>query len=397
MRHPRFVFATAFIFTTPALVGCGSGGGVDASGTTGIITGAGGAGGGSASTSTSTSSIAGGGGSAAGSGGNGTSSGGGGFGAGGAWCGPIPACDAPPPDPGGEVDWNHFSTEITVTLGGPNHRGRDLFLNPGDPQWIIGKFAYGINDDDIQDEQVDIYLLRDCTTWEFLGSTNTTDDDEHATVEGVDDTGGRVYFEIPSNKLLGPGRHKVRLVVRGDLSSTELFIEVVPPGTPVVVTDVDGTLTTDEYAEFPALLSGDLPDVHADAAAVFGVFAAKGYHPMYLTARPEWLVERTREFVSAKGFPSGIVHTTTTLTGAVGSSAADYKTEELAMLAGKGIVPAWAFGNSDTDAEGYDNGSIAPLSHRIYFQFDDSVYGGRRIESYTDLLAELSALPDLCP
>ncbi|MCC6556611.1 MAG: phosphatidylinositol transfer protein [Polyangiaceae bacterium] len=315
----------------------------------------------------------------------------------GAWCTPIPACDAPPPDPGPAVDWNHLISEITAATGSPNHRGRDLFLNPGDPQWVIAKLSYGLTDKDLKDELVDLYLLRDCgDTWEMLGSTSTTEEGAHPTVEGVEDSGGHVYFEIPPDKALGPGRHRVHLVVRGDLSSTDAYIEVVPQGTPIVVTDVDGTLTGTETEEFQVLLTGQLPDCHPDAPEVFQILASKGYHPLYMTARPEWLVGRTREFMEAYGFPPGVVHTTLGLTGATGASAATYKTGELAMLAQRGLVPSWAFGNTDTDAEAYDNGGIMPLSTRVFYQFDDAVYGGRRIESYTELLAEVQALPSLC-
>ncbi|HSN99080.1 MAG TPA: hypothetical protein VLS89_12375, partial [Candidatus Nanopelagicales bacterium] len=336
-----------------------------------------------------------------GAGGMGGAGGGGGSGGSGgvpgAWCGPFPACDAAPPDPGPELDWNHVGSGITAALGSANHRGRDLFVNPGDPQWVIAKFAYGLSDDDLKDEQVDLYLLRDCgETWEPLGSSLTTEEDLDLTVEGVENSGGRVYFEIPADKALGPGRHRVHLVVRGDLSSTDVFIEVVPPGTPMFVSDVDGTLTGTETEEFSALLTGDLPTVHADAPEAFHLLASKGYRPMYMTARPEWLTGRTREFVEAYGFPPGIIHTTLSLTGAVGGSASTYKTEELAMLAERELLPAWAFGNTETDAEAYDNGGVMPLSQRVFYQFDDAAHGGRRIESYTELLEEIEALPSLC-
>lgn len=345
--------------------------------------------------STTASSSSGSGGAGGSGGGSTTGPGGGG---GGASCPPVPKCDAAPPDPGPAQSWNHDieSTIITAT-GDPNHRGRDLFLNPGDPQWIIGKFSYGITDKDLKDENVDVYLLRDCgSTWEKLGTAVTTNDGDHATVEGVDDSGGRVYFQIPADKALGPGRHRAHLVVQGDLSSTDVFIEVVAPGTPVIVTDIDGTITDTETAEFGALLTGSLPGVHPDANKVFQILASKGYHPLYLTARPEWLVGRTRELLDVNQFPPGIVHTTLTLTGATGDPAAAFKTDELALLAGKGLVPGWGFGNTASDAQAYENGAIQPLSRRVFYQFDDT-FGGRRIESYTELLSEVEALPSLCP
>ncbi|MGK3994568.1 lipin/Ned1/Smp2 family protein [Sorangium sp. So ce1024] len=339
------------------------------------------------------------------SGGSGGSSGDGGDeeasggGATGARCDPPPACNAAPPDPGEELAWNHPTSYLIAGAGSPNHRGRDLYLTPDEPQWILGKFAYGITDKDLKGERVDVYLLRGCEgAWERLGSAMTTESDAaHAEIEGVSDSGGRVYFEIPAAQRLGPGRHRVHLVVRGDLSSTDLFIEVVPRGTPMFVSDVDGTLTGTETEEFTKLLTGLLPDVHPHAAAAFHRLTSKGYRPMYLTARPEWLVQRTRDFLEAYGFPPGIVHTTLGLTGALGRSAAAYKTAELQQLSErKGMDLAWAFGNTATDAEAYDNAGLMPLDRRVFFQFEDDAFGGRRIDDYADLLDEIDALPSRC-
>lgn len=329
--------------------------------------------------------------------GDGGSAGSGGSGS--ATCGAVPACDAALPDFGPKLPWNNDAPDSF-----PNHRARDLFLNPGDPQWIIGKFAYGADDNDLEDEQVDIWLLRDCgSKWEILGTALTTNDDifgngPHDPVEGVEDDGGRVYHQIPAQKELGLGRHKVMLVVRGDLSTTELFIEVVPKGTPVFVTDIDGTLTESEYIEFQALLEGELPPVHTDAANAFSILVSKGYRPMYLTARPEWLGRRTRDVLNANGFPPGIVHTTVTDTGAIGDSAVTYKSGELAVMKARGLQPAFGFGNAESDAEAYNNAAIDPVANRVFYQFDDTIFGGRRIESYTELLDEYAGVPEaVCP
>ena len=373
------------------LAGCGEGGEAttSASGAGGGITGGAGGSGGASSTATSSGGA---GGATTGTGG-GTTTGTGG----GAACPAWPTCDAAFPDPGPTIEWEHFSSEIAAGSGFANHRGRDLFLNPGDPQWLIGKFSYGFADDDIKDEQVDVWLLRDCgASWELIGSSRTTEDEEHETVEGVADSGGHVYFQVPPGEELGLGLHRVRFVVRGDNSTADLFIRVVPPGTPLFVSDVDGTLTVEEDEEYSAVLEGEVSDAHPDAAAALSILVGKGYEAMYVTARPEWLLGRTREFVDHHGFPAGIIHTTTTKSGATGQEAIDYKSGELAMLAERGLVPAWAFGNTDSDAAAYENGGIQPLDHRIFIRFDDIAYGGRRIESYTELLDELEALPSLC-
>jgi hypothetical protein len=308
-----------------------------------------------------------------------------------------PACDTAPPDPGARRSWRNGGSALLVA-GGARHRGRDQLLPPAVPQWLIARFAYGLFDAQLVDEEVDIYLLRGCgSTWEKLGSARTTRANQHPTVEGVEDRGGHVYWEIPTAQALAVGRHRARFVVAGDLSTADLFIEVLAPATPFFVSDIDGTLTTSETAETSALLSGALPEANPDAATVLTLLAAKGYRPFYLTARPDWLVARTREFLSTEGFPPGILHTTVgAFAGATGAPAAMYKTAELATLAARGLTPAFLIGNTDTDAEAYAS-TPAPPQNRLFYRFTDADHMGRRFESYTALLPELTPLPPRCP
>ena len=280
-----------------------------------------------------------------------------------------------------------------------NHRGRDMFYVTGEDQWVLAKFADGgILDLDYHGYTVRIFLLRGCQgEWEELGTAITSDDGQNPTVEGVEDTGGRIYFKIPEDKKLAPGRHKIHMIVEDDNSVADQYIDVVPKGAPIFVSDVDGTLTTSENEEFYDLLLGTIPDANAFAAQAFTLLRSKGYWPMYMTARPAFLYKRTREFVVKHGFPHGIIHTTLSKSGALNGEAAIYKSGELAMLAAKGLKPVYAFGNRESDAEAYDNADVQPLENRIFFQFVDAVYGGRTINSYGELLDEFDALPDLCP
>jgi phosphatidate phosphatase PAH1 len=245
---------------------------------------------------------------------------------------------------------------------------------------------------------VDLYLLRNCgTTWEKLGTAVTTSDGQHAETEGADDSGGRIYYELPPAQRLGPGRHRVRFVVAGDGTSADAFIEVVPAGAHLAVMDVDGTLTTSETAEFGALLTGKPPDAEPDAARVATALAAKGYRPYYLTARPEWLTARTREFLAGAGFPPGILETTTGGSGAVGADAATYKKAALARIAAKSLVPSFALGNTDTDAQAYAAANITPAGNRVFLRYTDGMTGGRRVEKYADLLPVIEQLAPICP
>ncbi|HSO34004.1 MAG TPA: phosphatidylinositol transfer protein, partial [Labilithrix sp.] len=257
------------------------------------------------------------------------------------------------------------------------------------------KITYSLVDTDLTDEEVDVFVERGCGgTWEKLGTATTTRMGDHATVDGVVDSGGRVYFKIPRAKELAVGRHRVRLVVAGDQTSTDLRIDVLPKGSPIVVSDVDGTLTSSENAEYPALLTGSLPAAQPRAADALAALTAKGYHVVYLTARPEWLTGRTHEFLAASGFPPGIVHTTTGLTGALGGAAATFKSEELARLAAHGHAIAWGFGNRASDTDAYDAAKV-PLAHRIFLGVTDT-HGGKRIDGYAEILPVIAATAATC-
>ncbi|MGH1342119.1 MAG: LNS2 domain-containing protein [Nannocystales bacterium] len=308
-------------------------------------------------------------------------------------CEPIPTCEAPLPNAGPELDWERTQSSVLTASGSERHRGYDMFYNPDEWQWVMAKFAYGPTDWDLAGEQVDLFLLEGCEgEFEPLGSVFTTDDGDHPTIHGVVDSGGWVYFELPEPLPLG--RHRIHMVVRGDGSRADTIIEVVEPGTPMFLSDIDGTLTTFEFERFIDLLLDTVPDINAGATDAFQLLVDLGYRPMYLTARPEFLAKRTDEFLVEHGLPPGIVRTTQSATGALGDDAVAYKSGQLAALADRGLVPAFAFGNTDSDSEAYESAGIE-LDRRFFVQFDDPL-GGRRIEDYTELLSEFGLLESVC-
>jgi phosphatidate phosphatase PAH1 len=266
-------------------------------------------------------------------------------------------------------------------------------LSPTEAQVVVGKFAYGTMDKDLHDEEVDVFVRRGCgASWERLGSaTTTTEGGHHPAVDGVEDRGGQVFFEIPPDRALPVGKHLVRLVVAGDLTVADATLLVLGPGTPVFVSDVDGTLTSSEYVEVFKTLEGTLPEAHPGAPEAFSALASKGYRPIYLTARPELLLARTRAFLQTRGFPPGLVRTSPRTFGAgVGVTAAEFKKSELAALAAIGLKPTFAFGNTPSDAAAYAHAGVEPA--RCFFYRLEGTYAGRRVDSYRDLLPELSAL-----
>ncbi len=313
-------------------------------------------------------------------------------------CALRPKCDAPLPDLGPKSDWRHTSTKITVALGSARHRGRDQFYKPGSKQWAIGKFAYGANDDDIKDEDVDVYLLRDCgTTWKKLGTYQTTQDGAHTTEEGVIDTGGRIYVDISSvDAPLGVGRHRIHFVVKGDLSGADQFIEVLPDGARIVVSDIDGTLTTSESASWTEAFGASPPGANPGSPEVLTTLAERGFYVFFLTARPEWFVQKTRDWLTLRGFPPGMLHTTFSIIGETGSAAIEFKTSELATLKTKtGITPTYGFGNTDSDSAAYENANLQPPANRYFFKYTDT-RGGTTHDDYSKLVPGFAALPAVC-
>jgi hypothetical protein len=310
---------------------------------------------------------------------------------------PVPlACDLLPPDPGPEQGWRHTSSSI-YALGTDYHRGRDLMIVEGDEQWAMGKFAYGlVADKDIHDEDVDIYLLRDCQSWEYLGRATTSDDGQYPTVHGVEDSGGRVYFPIPLDKQLAIGRHRIHFVVLGDLSTADQYIQVLPADARLVVTDIDGTLTSSEYAQVWDELLDISPAAHPGAPEALWALARKGHFIFYLTARPEFLGQRTQTWLAERGFPPGISHTTLTHTGETGDSAIVFKLAEIddmALRLGRG--PSFGFGNKESDAEAFMQAGMDP-DRCYYYELEGNPLGGHVHSDYQVLADEFSALPSRC-
>lgn len=313
-------------------------------------------------------------------------------------CPATPTCDDAPPDPGESTDWVHpIQSGATTTLGSARHRGRDLILAPTDTQLALAKFAYGANDDDLQDEDVDVWLQRDCAgAWEKLGTVRTSEDGDNPTVYGVEDTGGWVFFEVPESARLGVGRHRFHFVVKGDLTTADQLVEIVSPSSRFVVSDVDGTLTESENAEVLTLLNGPSPAVQPGAPEALSALASRGYRILYLTARPGWLTTRTHEWLDERGLPPGLVHTTFTFTGALNEAAATFKREELAALgATLGRTIDFGIGNRESDAAAYVEADIVP-EHRLLYRLEGDAMGGVVFDDYRDLVAGFEALPLVC-
>lgn len=309
-------------------------------------------------------------------------------------CAVEASCRLPLPAIAKAAGFRHTRSRLAAAAGSARHRGRDLMLRAGDPQWLIAKLAYGRNDDDLEDEDVDVWIARGCRSWEQLGTVRTTSSDgQHPGAEGVTDDEGRVFLRIPDAARLAPGWHRALFVVRGDGSRAEALIRVVGPATRLVVSDVDGTLTESEMAAFTSTRP---PRANPGAANVLRTLAERGYDIVYLTARPEWHVPTTRRWLAANRFPPGLLRTTTTTTGLFGDGARDFKTAEIRGFAQRlGRAPDIAFGNMPSDVQAYASAGV-PAAGRYFYRLDGDAGGGVVHRDYRTLVAGFSALAPVC-
>ncbi|MCB9526239.1 MAG: phosphatidylinositol transfer protein [Myxococcales bacterium] len=310
-------------------------------------------------------------------------------------CPPVPDCRGVLPPAGQRLGWRHWRSKLVARLGDANHRGRDLLLVEGEPQWAVGKFAYGLVDKDLKDETVDVYALQGCQgRWRHLGEGITTKSGgKHAAVDGYPDTGGVLYFEIPEAQRLPLGLHRLRLVVRGDGTGADAWIRVLPKGTPVVVSDIDGTLTTSPHAETKALLRGRWPGARPGANTALQAIAAKGYPLYYLSSRPDWLAPRSHGWLRANRFPAGIIHTSLDAAGELKAEPATLKIAALERLKARGLVPVLAFGDQPTDAQAF---AQAGVPARWLVGLDGPLHGGQRFTDWREPLPAIEALPPAC-
>ncbi|RZA26550.1 MAG: phosphatidylinositol transfer protein [Proteobacteria bacterium] len=312
-------------------------------------------------------------------------------------------CSQALPDPGPAVGFKGQFTEAFVKLGAV-HRGRDSVINQGQDANLIAKFAYGVGlDKDAKDEQVDIYMQMGCTDgWKKLGTTRTSKEpttDQTLKVDGVEDTGGFVMVTLSSLgvKDLAVGRYRFILFLRANNEHTELFVEVLPKKNAIVLTDIDGTLTAFEEAAATEILFKSHPEAHAGAADMMRSFYHRGYNIFYLTARPAFLMERTRMWLNVRGFPPGIIHTTNLVQGAIGEAAAQFKVDELALLKkNTGIIPTYAFGNKPSDVKAFGGGGVAK-DHSWFYKITGDTTMAQAHDDYRTLIPMAQAAPSFCP
>ncbi len=305
----------------------------------------------------------------------------------------------PPPLPtNAESSFRHKRSKLVTALGDARHRGQDVLVVVGNPQRLAAKFAYGQVDKDLKDEAVEIFVQREppCGEWALLGQAWTTKDGAAGTVDGVEDDGGRVFFDIPEERRLPGGRYPIRMRVRGDGTVAAFDLLVVKPKSKVVVFDIDGTLTTrdkeitKEYLAELVNIDYD-PDMYEGAVEAVNAWAEKGYTIAYVTGRPDWLRALSAGWLEAKGFPPGVIHLADTMHQVLPTSGgvAKYKADYLKSLQARGLFVAAAYGNAKTDIQAFAEAAIDKSRTYIIGKHggkDGTVAVGSYVEHVTELV-----------
>jgi phosphatidate phosphatase PAH1 len=251
------------------------------------------------------------------------------------------------PDAGASEDWRHFSSNLIVETGDPHHRGLDLIATTEDAiQTLGGRLTYGPTDKDLEDEDADIFA---CISGAWQKLARVTTDGE-----------GRFSLTLSGTQRLPEGMRDLYLSVVGDRTGVPFVALVGAAGSAIVVSDVDGTLTSSENAYPTSLVTGDDVAAQPDAAARLNLAAQHGASIVYITTRGDRFTQDTRTWLAAKGFPFGAVRMPPAIITVPGEDTIEAKTAMLGDLAGFELLAG--VGNRHTDVEAYTNAGI-PADH----------------------------------
>lgn len=258
--------------------------------------------------------------------------------------------------------FSSWRQRLTMRLARPDHRGVDMITTSTGEQIVRGKIAYGLLDKGLTNEPVELFA---CVTgiWQRIGTART-------------DRSGRFAYALHGMDRLPVGLRDLYASVIADRSGVRFLAYIAPAGSRVLVSDVDGTLTSSETAFIKGLV-GRRVEPHTNAAASLRAAAEAGYQIIYLTARGDRFTDETRHWLGTHGFPRGPMRLVPGLFVMPGSATVAYKQRTLAELAGFTI--AAGVGNRASDIAAYAGAGVPP--ERIFVKLPE--YSGELAKSLT--------------
>jgi phosphatidate phosphatase PAH1 len=282
-------------------------------------------------------------------------------------------------DPAGA--WTSSGSALTVLAGAPNHSAQDVFAVDGSAGTLESNFAYGALSASLSGETIEVYLDECTGSWQKLGEATT-------------DSSGHITFDVP--EALPIGQYEARFRVVGDASTVLSNLWVLPVGTHLVVTDIDGTMTSSDSELFQQILNGSyVPMAYPDAVTLTKAHTDLGHLVVYLTGRPTGLMGKTRDWLTMLGFAVGPVHVTDSFGQVLPTEAGvgTFKKDFLQGLLDKGFVIDLAYGNATTDIFAYLGVNLPPTSVWIIGANAGMMGTNAVTDSWTARAAEVMALP----
>ena len=266
--------------------------------------------------------------------------------------GPKPEARGPTPDfrcpgvpaAGPARGFHRLRDRLVAALGRPDHHGIDLIAVAGEDQVIAGRLAYGLIDKAAEHEDVELFACG-AHGWRAIGGARSDGD-------------GWFALALRGAARLPVGLRDLYASVDGDRSGVRFLAYVAPRGTPIVVSDVDGTLTASEKAFPHALFLGGAVAAQPGAAAALARAPAQ---VVYVTARGGRFAEATRRWLAANGFPRGPLVLARGLLVRPGRDTVAFKTRALHALERAFTIEA-GLGNRASDVTAYTAAGL-PAAH----------------------------------
>uniref|UniRef100_A0A672KK65 Membrane-associated phosphatidylinositol transfer protein 3 n=1 Tax=Sinocyclocheilus grahami TaxID=75366 RepID=A0A672KK65_SINGR len=187
--------------------------------------------------------------------------------------------------------WLRRRTHVKLRNVTANHRVNDIIVTEDGRQTLVGRFMYGPLDMvTLTGEKVDVYVMTQPQSgrWKHLDTEMTN-------------SSGRVTYTIPKSKKLAVGVYPIKMVVKGDQTSAEAFLTVLPRGMECVVFSIDGS-----FAASVSIMGSD-PKVRPGAVDVVRHWQDLGYLIIYITGRPDMQKQRVVSWLSQHNFPQGMI------------------------------------------------------------------------------------------
>ncbi|KAJ0063729.1 hypothetical protein NL108_006664 [Boleophthalmus pectinirostris] len=187
--------------------------------------------------------------------------------------------------------WLRRRTHVKLRNVTANHRVNDVIATEDGPQTLVGRFMYGPLDMvTLTGEKVDIFLMTQPQSGRWV----------HFDTE-VTNSSGRITYTIPKSKRLSLGVYPIKMVVKGDQTSAEAYLTVLPRGMECVVFSIDGS-----FAASVSIMGSD-PKVRPGAVDVVRHWQDLGYLIIYITGRPDMQKQRVVSWLSQHNFPHGMI------------------------------------------------------------------------------------------